>query len=63
VAELRKADVDREIRRLEVEIDRLQEELDAFNHRTTVAIDAELLRAIEAVPPIPGGKGTGTASG
>jgi hypothetical protein len=55
VAQLRKVDVDREVRRLEVEIDRVQEELDAFNYRTTINLDAELLRSIEAVPPVVGG--------
>ncbi len=54
-AQFRKADVDREIRRLEVVIDRLQEQLDAFNHRTLLAIDADVLGAIEATPPPPGG--------
>jgi hypothetical protein len=51
VAQFRKADVDREVRRLEVRIDRLQEQLDAFNHRTTISLDAALLREIEATPP------------
>jgi hypothetical protein len=54
VAEYRKGDIDREVRRLEVVIDRLQEQLDAFNHRTTISIDAALLREIEATPPPPG---------
>lgn len=51
VAQFRKRDLDSEIRRLEGAIDRLQENLDAFNHRTTIAIDAALLREIEATPP------------
>ncbi len=54
IAQFRKADVDREVRRLEVTIDRLQEQLDAFNHQTLIGIDAELLREIEATPPPPG---------
>lgn len=52
VAQFRKSDIDREVRRLEVEIDRLQEQLDSFNHRTQVGIDADLLREIEATPPV-----------
>jgi hypothetical protein len=50
-AQFRKGDIDREVRRLEVIIDRLQEQLDAFNHRTLIGIDAELLREIESTPP------------
>jgi hypothetical protein len=53
-AQFRKGDIDREVRRLEVVIDRLQEQLDAFNHRTLISIDAGLLREIEATPPPPG---------
>src|SRR5262249_26594417 len=53
-AQFRKGDIDREVRRLEVVIDRLQEQLDAFNHRTVIGIDADLLREIEATPPPPG---------
>jgi hypothetical protein len=54
VAQFRKADVDREVRRLEAQIDRFQEQLDGFNHKTTVSIDASLLSEIESVPPSPG---------
>lgn len=50
----RKGDIDREVRRLEVVIDQLQEQLDAFNHRTALGIDADLLGEIEATPPPPG---------
>jgi hypothetical protein len=53
-AQFRKGDVDREVRRLEVVIDRLQEQLDAFNYRTVIGIDADLLGEIEATPPPPG---------
>ncbi|MGL6073217.1 MAG: hypothetical protein ACRC8S_03540 [Fimbriiglobus sp.] len=55
VAHFRKADVDRIVRELEVDVDRLQEELDAFNYRTMISLDMELLRSIEAVPPVAGG--------
>jgi hypothetical protein len=51
VAQFRKGDIDREVRRLEVVIDRLQEQLDAFNHRTMIRIDSALLQEIEATPP------------
>jgi hypothetical protein len=54
VAQFRKGEIDREVRRLEVLIDRLQERLDAFNHRTMIAIDGALLQEIEATPPPPG---------
>jgi len=53
-AQFRKGDIDREVRRLEVVIDRLQEQLDAFNYRTGLGIDADALREIEATPPPPG---------
>lgn len=43
VAQLRKPEVDREVRRAEQEIDRLQDELDRFNHRTLVTVDTSLL--------------------
>jgi len=42
-AQLRKADVDREVRKVEKEIDRLQDELDRFNYQTSVAIERKLL--------------------
>jgi hypothetical protein len=54
VAQFRKIDVNREVRRLEVQIDRLQEQLDSFNHRTTIRLDPALLNEIEATPPVPG---------
>lgn len=53
-AQFRKGDVDREVRRLEGVIDRLQEQLDAFNHRAQIGIDVDLLREMEATPPPPG---------
>ncbi len=51
VAQFRKRDIDLEVRRLETVIDRLQEELDRFNHRTPIGIDGALLTAIETTPP------------
>ena len=52
--EMRKGDMDREVRRLEVEIDRFQEQLDSFNYRTNISLDTALLGEIEATPPPPG---------
>jgi predicted nucleic acid-binding Zn-ribbon protein len=49
VAQFRKPDIDREVRRVEQEIDRLQDELDQFNHRTMIAVDVSLLA--ESEPP------------
>ena len=43
LAQYRKADIDKEVRRVEAEIDRIQEELDEFNHRTRIAVDTSLL--------------------
>jgi hypothetical protein len=54
IAQFRKIDVNRAVRSLEVQIDRLQEQLDAFNYRTTITLDAALLSEIEATPPQPG---------
>jgi hypothetical protein len=39
VAQLRKADVDDMVAKLEAEIDRLQDRLDTFNHTTVVEVD------------------------
>ncbi|MEW4571492.1 hypothetical protein AB1L88_26760 [Tautonia sp. JC769] len=39
VAQLRKAELDREVKRVEREIDRLQDELDRFNYKTLITID------------------------
>ncbi len=50
VAQFRKPDIDREARRVEQEIDRLQDELDRFNHRTSIAVDASLLADSEPPP-------------
>lgn len=43
VAALKKADVDARVAALEKEIDRLQDQLDEFNHARTVAVTARLL--------------------
>ncbi len=43
VAILRKQEIDRERRQAEAEIDRIQNELDAFNHQTTIPVDPALL--------------------
>lgn len=39
VAQLRKADVDDMVAKLEAEIDRLQDRLDTFNHTTVIEVD------------------------
>jgi hypothetical protein len=54
VAQFRKVDVDQEVRRLEGEIDRLQDQLDGFNHKTTITIDAAILSEIERTAPASG---------
>lgn len=43
VATLKKADVDAQVQRLEKEIDMLQDQIDSFNHRTTVEADGRIL--------------------
>jgi hypothetical protein len=43
VAQLRKEQVDQEKRRLELEIDALQEELDRFNQATLIEVEAALV--------------------
>jgi len=43
VAQYRKETVDREIRSLEREIDRIQDRLDGFNHETTILVDPALV--------------------
>lgn len=42
-AQMRKTDIDREVRRVEKEIDRLQEILDRFNYQTSIAVPTRLL--------------------
>ncbi len=49
VAQFRKPDIDREVRKIEKEIDRIQDELDGYNHRTMIAVDASLMA--DAEPP------------
>jgi hypothetical protein len=43
IAHIRKEEVNREVHRLEREVDRLQDQLDTFNHRTTITVDSALL--------------------
>jgi hypothetical protein len=50
IAQFRKGEIDREVLRIEREIDRLQDALDEFNHRTVIAVDAGLLEYPE--PPV-----------
>ena len=52
VAQLRKPDIDREIRRLEQEIDRIQDLLDHFNHATMITIDGSVLTETEPLPSV-----------
>jgi hypothetical protein len=47
-AQMRKTDIDREVRRVEKEIDRLQDILDRFNYQTSLAVDQKLLAAYGA---------------
>lgn len=42
VAQLRQADVEKEVARLEAEIDRLQDRVDAFNHQTLIRVEADV---------------------
>ena len=51
VAQFRKAEVDREVRRVEREIDRIQNELDQFNYRTVIDVDNVLFADEEPGPP------------
>jgi hypothetical protein len=43
LAVMKKADVDAQVQRLEKEIDTLQDQIDSFNHRTTVDVDGRIL--------------------
>jgi hypothetical protein len=49
-AQMRKTDIDREVRRVEKEIDRLQDILDRFNYQTAIAIAQKLFTAYGAEP-------------
>jgi hypothetical protein len=52
VAQIRKAEVDREIKRVEQEIDRLQDALDRFNYNTMITIDRSTLADEEPGPSV-----------
>ena len=54
-AQFRKGDIDREVRRLEVVIDRLQEQLDGFNHRTVIGIQCGFASRDRGDTPSTGG--------
>jgi hypothetical protein len=51
-AQLRKPDVDREVRRAEQEIDRIQDELDRLNHKTLIRVDTTLLADEDPEPNV-----------
>lgn len=46
-AQFRKPDIDKEVRRVEREIDRLQDELDDFNYKTTINVPKDWLNSEE----------------
>lgn len=50
VAQFRKPEIDREIKRVEVEIDRIQDRLDGFNHRTMITVESSLLADSDPPP-------------
>ena len=52
VAQIRKEQVDQERRRLEREVDVLQEQLDRFNQLTTIPVDADQLDEGAEVPSV-----------
>jgi hypothetical protein len=54
-AQMRKADVEREVRKVEKEIDRLQDELDCFNYQSSVTIERKLLEEFGAESAPDGG--------
>jgi predicted nucleic acid-binding Zn-ribbon protein len=45
IAQYRKQEIDKEIRRIEQEIDRIQDVLDSHNHRVKIEVDSEALEA------------------
>jgi hypothetical protein len=51
LAGLRKTEVDQEVRRLEAQADRLQEQLDTFNHATRLRVAAQMLEPGDGLPP------------
>jgi hypothetical protein len=52
VAQLRKSELDRETKRIEQAIDRLQDELDRFNYKTLITIDRSTFMDEEPVPGV-----------
>jgi hypothetical protein len=61
VAQMRRADIDNEVRRLQSDIDRLQDQLDTFNHTTRVRVDTEALAIADGKKPAAAVKPSGTA--
>src|SRR5262249_28078630 len=51
VAQLRRGEVNDEVRRLEAEIDRLQDRLDTFNHTTRIAVSSATLAIADGKVP------------
>lgn len=49
IAQYRKEEIDAEVRRIEQEIDRIQDVLDSHNHRVKINVDRELLKLAEAL--------------
>jgi hypothetical protein len=58
VAQIRHADQAAEVRRLEAEIDRMQDQLDTFNHTTRIQVSAETLAVADGKVPRPDLSGT-----
>lgn len=52
VAQMRKAEIDREVARVEKEVDRIQDELDRFNYKTLISIDRATLLDEEPGPSV-----------
>jgi hypothetical protein len=61
VARLRRGDINEEVRRLQADIDRMQDQLDTFNHTTRIDVRAETLATADGKNPVTDSQPSGTA--
>jgi hypothetical protein len=61
VSQLRRGDVNDEVLRLQSQIDRMQDQLDTFNHATRITVSSETVSVADGKTPAPQEKSSGPA--
>jgi hypothetical protein len=61
VAQLRRSDINDEVRQLQTELDRMQDQLDTFNHTTRIAVSRESMSIADGKKPASEAEPSGTA--